>query len=122
MALHGLGTVGAKQSIPYRQVESEIGVELLDNDRVVHAMHIRRDDKKSQHSIDGFRNPNVSMIEHGSRIQHNLEYEHRQKGRPEKEYGADLDAHRDDYLNGMKPGPRRNVEVEVGMMHHMEPP
>jgi len=52
MTRRGLRTVGAEQAIPPRQVEAEVAVRLVVNDRMVHAMHVRRHDDPAQHAVE----------------------------------------------------------------------
>src|SRR6185295_15453842 len=64
MTRRRLGFVGAEQAIPPRQVETKVTVGLAHQDRVVNAMHVRRDDKPPQHAIDPRGDAHVRVIEH----------------------------------------------------------
>src|SRR6516165_11757056 len=63
MAGGGLIAIGAEQAIPPRQVEAEIAVGLIHDDRVMHAMHFRRDYQPSQIAIDTGGNTDIAMVE-----------------------------------------------------------
>src|SRR5207247_2781781 len=61
MTGRGLGAVGAQQSVPPRQVESEIAIGLAPQDRMMDAMHVRRHDEPAQDPIDFRGNADVAM-------------------------------------------------------------
>ena len=47
-----LCAVGAEQAVPPGQVETEVGIGLVVLDRVVHAVHVGRDDKKAHNPVE----------------------------------------------------------------------
>ena len=122
MPQSGLVTVGAEQAIPPGDIEAVVAFGFAPIDRVVHAMHIRRDDKKAQHSIDLNRQTDIPVVEHGCSVEHDLEDHHCDGGSAEHENGGKLDQHRDYNFARMKTQPRRNVEFQIRVMHPMQPP
>ena len=58
-----LGTVGSEQTIPPRQIETEIAVGLLHHDRMVDAVHIRGNHNPSEPSINLLRQTDIPVIE-----------------------------------------------------------
>ena len=114
--------VGAEQAIPPRQIEAEVRVGLADHDGVVHAVHVRRDDQPSQHAVDPRRQPHVGVIEHRSCVEEDLEDQHRYRRRAKRRNDGELDHHRQHDLDRMKPRSRRHIELEIGVVHAMQPP
>ena len=52
LARFRLGEISPEQAVPERQVESVIAVMLAAQHRVMHPVHVRRDDEKPQHSVE----------------------------------------------------------------------
>src|SRR5262249_13179347 len=103
--------IGAEQAIPPRQIEAEIAIGLAGNDRVVHAMHIRRYDDPAQYPIEPRRHAHVAMVEHRCGIEQHLEGEHGDSRCSQRCHYPELDAHRQEYLDWMEARSRRHVDV-----------
>ena len=63
-----LGAIEAGQTVPDRQVEAEIRMRLGRDDRVMHAMHVRRHERRSHDALDARRQAGVGMVEHGGAL------------------------------------------------------
>ena len=122
MTRRGLWAVGAKEPIPPRQVEAEVAVRLVVGHRVVHAVHVGRHDDPPEQPIDGLREPPIRMVEHRRGVEQNLESEHRNRGCADRRDCCALDAGRDQDLDWVETGAGRDVEVEVSVVHAMQPP
>jgi hypothetical protein len=118
----GLGTIGTKQPIPPRQVEPEIAVGLARNHRMMDAMHIRRYDDPAETAVQPFRQPDITMVEHRRRVEHDFKDQDGNGRRAEGGDDGELQAHREQNFNRVKPRARRHVEVEVRMMHAVQTP
>ena len=76
---HPLMTVGrlrpvcAEQSVPPGKVEAEIAVRLLDDDRMVDPVHVRRDEEQSEPPVELPPHTDISVIEHARAVENDLE-------------------------------------------------
>jgi hypothetical protein len=52
LAIFRLGTVSAESPVPDRQTKPEIAIMFVAKDRMVNAVHVRRNDAKPQPSFD----------------------------------------------------------------------
>src|SRR5947208_9846730 len=86
------------------------------------AVHLGGDDDPSQYAFDEPRQTDVAMVEHGGGVKRHLEYEHAKRGSPENGNNRKLNYHRQDDLNGMKAQPCRDIKLQVGVVHPMQPP
>ena len=62
------------------------------------------------------------MVEHGGAVENDLKKNNREHRGPKSGDGGHFDDHADEDFNGMKPQPRGDINVHVGMMHHVQPP
>ena len=72
----GLGAVGAEEAVPPGEVEAEIAVGLARHDRMVHAVHVRRDHEPAQHAVEPRRQADVAVVEHRGGVEQDLEDQH----------------------------------------------
>src|SRR5262245_27843513 len=86
------------------------------------AMHVRRHDKPAQDPIDLRRHADVAVVEHRGRIEQDLEDQHGRRGCPECCDDGEFDRRRQQDLDRVKTHAGGHVELEVGMMHAMQPP
>ena len=86
------------------------------------AVHVGRDDKEAQHAVGRPGQVDVGVIEERGRVQHDLEQQHRDGRRAKGSDDGKLDAHRDHDLGRMKAQAGRGVEVEIGVVHAVQPP
>jgi len=122
MTCRRLGPVGAAEMVPPGKRESEVCVGLDGRRRMMHTMHIWRDDEEPEHTISDQGNTDVGVIEHGTSIQQHLEREHRQRRGPKGTDGCELDQHGEEDFARMKPRTRGDVYIDVGMMHTVQAP
>ncbi len=122
MPVTGLGGVGAQKPVPPRQVEAVVAVGFCLDDGMMHPVHVRGDDEQAQHPIDAFGDPDVRVIEHGRRVQKNLENQYRDGGRPKGGDDGQLDPHRQEDFDRVEPKACGYVKAEVGMVHPVQPP
>src|ERR1700757_3117720 len=52
MSLRRLRRIGPEQPVPYREIEAIIRIVLAEAHRVMHAVHVGRDDEKAQGAIE----------------------------------------------------------------------
>src|SRR5512141_3480347 len=64
----------------------------------------------------------VPMVEHGCCVEKDLKEKDGKGRRTQGGHRGRLDPHREKDLDRMKPSSRREIEIEVRMMHHVEPP
>ncbi len=81
MAVAGLRPVGPEQPVPQRQIEAVVAVGLVAVDRMVHPVHVRGDDQPADERIDPRRQVDIRMVEHGERVQADLEDDDRRRRR-----------------------------------------
>jgi hypothetical protein len=62
------------------------------------------------------------MVEQGGRVEDNLKKKHGDRGRADQEDRPLLDEKRRQYFNGMKTDATGHVQIQVGMMHAVDPP
>ena len=86
------------------------------------AMHVRRHDEPAQDPIDFRGNADVAMVEHRGGIEQDFEDQHGRRRRPECCDHGELDPGRQQDFNRVKAQARGHVELEVGVMHAMQPP
>ena len=86
------------------------------------AVHIRGDDEPSKNAIQSEWKPKVAVVEHRGGIENDLEEQNGDHGRSEQEYHSELDGHGEQNLDGVEPEPGRYIELEVGVVHAMNPP
>ena len=89
---------------------------------MMHPVHVRCDDDQAQEAIERKRHPDIAVVEHRGGVQHDLEDHHRDRGRAKQEDDGGLDQHRQDDLGRVKPQTGRHVELQVGVVHPMQPP
>jgi hypothetical protein len=108
--------------IPPGTIEAEVAVRLERENGMVHTVHIRSDHDPPQNLVNAQRNEYIPVIEHGSAVQDYLENDHRHCGRSDKDYRCDLDQHGNDDFDWMKTRACREINVQVGMVHHVQSP
>ncbi len=85
-------------------------------------MHVRGDDEQPGNSIETQWHVDVSVVEHRSAVQEHLEDHYRKEWGTKRGYDGYL-YYRGDYnLHGMEAKPGSDVEVQVGVVHHVEAP
>ena len=89
---------------------------------MVHAVHVRRDDEPAQHAVERLRQAHIAVVEHRGGVEQHLEDQHRHGGRAERGDDAELDAHRQQDLDRVEARAGRHVEVEIGVVHAVQPP
>src|SRR3546814_18603366 len=62
------------------------------------------------------------MMEHGRRVQQDLEQQYRQRRRAEQQDGSRLDRDRQQDFDGMEPRAGRGIDIEIGMVHPVQAP
>lgn len=117
-----LGAVGAEDAVPPGEVESEIAVCFADGDRVMHPVHIRGDHQQPEIPVEFYRQFQVAVVEHGSAVQDNLKDDHGQHRGAEGGDDGHFDDHADQDFNGMKAQAGGDIDVQIGMMHHVQAP
>ncbi len=122
MTCRRLGPVGAAKIVPPGKREAEVCVGLDRHRRMMHAMHIGRDDEETEHTISDQGKTEVGVIKHGTDIQEHLEREHRQRRCPKGADGRALEQHGEENLPRMKPRTRGDVYIDVGVVHTMQAP
>ena len=94
----------------------------LDNDGMMYPMHVRRDHKESQYPINSDRQPDIAMVEHAGGIKKHLEEDHRYGRSPQHMHSGHLNAHGQEYLDGMETNPGSDIKIEIGMVYPVETP
>ena len=117
-----LVAVGAEQAVPPGQVEAEVAVGLARDDRVMHAVHVGRHDDPAQHAVEPRRHAHVAVVEHRGGVEQHLEDQHGDGRRAQRRDHAELDAHRQQDLDRVEARAGRHVELEVGVVHAVQPP
>ena len=122
VACRRLRSVGAAEIVPPGKCEAEVCVGLDRRRRMMHAMHIGRDDEEPEHTISAQGKTEVGVIEHGTDIQEHFEREHRQRRCPKGADGRELEQHGEENFSRMKPRARGDVYIDVGVMHTVQAP
>ena len=91
MAIPRLVAVGAEQPVPPGQVEAEIAVGLARMDRVMHPMHVGRDDQPAHQLVEGRQHAHIAMIEHGGGVEQDFKNDHGERWRTKRRYDGQLD-------------------------------
>ena len=89
---------------------------------MMNPVHVRRDNEKAQYSVDGGPDAQIAVVEHGCRVQEHLEDQDGDGRRPERRDNHHLYAQRQRYFQGMKAEACGDVEIEVRVMHAVQPP
>jgi hypothetical protein len=122
MALRGLGPIGAEQPVPPWEIEAEVAVGLGPNDGMVDAVHVGRHHQPADQGIDGRRHAHIRMIEHRGGVEQDLEHQHGQRRRADCRHHDELDQEREHDLDRMEAHARRDIDVEIGVVHAMQAP
>ena len=122
MGLARLSGIGPEQPVPPWQIEAEVAVRLTLVDRVMDTVHVRSHHDPPKGSIERHGDPHVAVVEQRRGIEHDFEDEHRDGRGPEGEYNAELEAHREQDLNGMEAKARSHVELEIRVVHPVHTP
>ncbi len=85
-------------------------------------MHVRRHDEEPKGPVEPEGELQVAVAEHGRRVQDDLEEDHRHGGGAEKVDEPQLDRHGEDDLERVEADPRGEVEVEIGVVDHVQAP
>src|SRR5881409_2263290 len=117
-----LGSISSKEPVPPREIEPEIAIRFAPENGVMDAMHVRGDDEPTQRALNGEGQSDVAMVEHRSGVQSDFKYQHRERRCAQRDDDEELDAQRQQYLDGMKSRTGGHVHVQVGVVHSMEPP
>ena len=118
----GLRAVSAEQPVPPGKVETEVAVGFCADDRMMHAVHVRRHHQQAHDAVDWRRHAHVAVVEHRRGIQQRLEYQHRQRRCTEQGDDRELDEQGKQDLDRMEAHAGRHVDVEIGVVHAVQPP
>ena len=118
----GLGAVGAEKAVPDGEVESEVAVGFRPEDRVVNAMHVGRDDQPAKESLQPGGDEDVAVVEHGGGIEQNFKKKHAERRCADGGNGGKLNCKRQEYLDRMEASAGGDIDIQVSVMHAMEPP
>jgi len=117
-----LSAISAEKTIPPRQVETKIAIELLDQYGVVHPVHLRCHYEKPEDAVYGQRETDVPVVEHAGGIEKYFKQDDRDGGSSKEDDRSHLDTHGKDNLNGMETDSCCDIKVEVRVMYPMETP
>ncbi len=118
----GLSAVGAEEPVPNREVESEIAVGFGSDNGVVHTMHVRCDDQPAKQPLEACRDEDIAVVEHGGGVEQKFEEKHTQSRRSDGGDRAKFDGQREENLHGMEARARCDIDIQIGVVHAMEPP
>ena len=122
VALRGLGPIGAEQPVPPREIEAEIAVGLGPDDGVVDAVHVGRHHEPADQGVDGRGHAHIRVIEHRGGVEQDLENQHGQRRRADCRHHGELDQNGEHDLDRMEAHAGRHIDVEIGVVHAMQPP
>ena len=89
-----LGAVGAKKSVPDREIESEVAVGFMNDDGMVDAVHVGRHEQSAEEWFHGFGNTNIAVIEQGGGIQEHFEQKCAERRYSKRQDRAEFDQQR----------------------------
>src|SRR5438093_5424240 len=122
MPSRGLGPVRPTEMVPPGERETKVAVRLGAPVRVMNTVHVRGDDEEPQDTIEAERETEIGVIEQRPCIQKRLEQEYGYWWRPEGNDGRELDQQGEKDLDRMEPRSRRDVHIDVGMVHAVHTP
>lgn len=122
MAIAGLGSVGAENSVPPWKIETEVTVGFVAMDRVMHAMHIRGHNQPAQDWFEPGRDANVGVVEQRGGVEEDFEEQDCQRRRSQGGDYSELDHHRQGNLDWVETVAGGCVNVEIRMMHAVQAP
>ena len=76
----------------------------------------------AQDTVKSLRDADVAVIEHRGRVEKDFKNQNRNSRRSQRRDRAKLDRHREQNFDRMKAQAGGHVELEIGMMHPMQPP
>ena len=85
-------------------------------------VHVRRDDKPSEHSVYRLRNAHIAVVKHGGGIEHDLKDQNRDWGGAHQYGCRRLDEHGQHHFYRMKTYARGDIVIRIGMVDHVESP
>ena len=90
---------------------------------MMHAMHVGRDDHQPHDAVEPARHRDIGVIEHrGGVEQRPRTPAPPSAGMPNTMNDRDLDRHRHENLDRMKAHAGGDIDIEIGMMHAVQPP
>ena len=63
-----LGPIGSHESVPPRQIESEIIARLKVENRMMYPVHVRSNHEQAYYSVSPYRDKQITVIKHGSAV------------------------------------------------------
>src|SRR3990172_1950125 len=122
VARGGLGAIGSEKAVPPGEVKAEVAVVFLNHDRVVHAVHLRRNHEQPQHTINAVRQADVAVVEHAGRIEQNLKEDDRGGGCSQQKHCGHLDSHGQKNLHRVKTDTGSHVKIKIRVVNPVETP
>lgn len=122
MAGRRLRAVGAEEPIPPREREAEGAAGLDGDDRVVDPMHVGRHHEQAQRVVGRLRQSEIRVAEQRAGIEQHLEDHHGDRRGSECRDDGELVEHGQEHLDRMKAHARGHVEIQIRVVHAMEPP
>jgi len=114
--------IGSEQAVPPGEGEAEVAIRLRAVDRMVHAMHVRRNDHEPEQPVRRLGYPQIRVAPERSRIQHDLEHDDARHRRAEHSDGGGLEPCRQQELDGVKAHAGRHVQFRVGVVDAVQSP
>ena len=88
----------------------------------MHPVHIRGNHENAQQSVERTGQIHIGVIEHGTTVQYDFEKDNSKNRGADADYENHLVEHRESNLDGVEAHRRGHVNVDIGMMHPMDPP
>ena len=112
----------AVQPVPDVEHVGVIRIGLSMHDGVVNPVHSRRDDDPAQESFQPVREPRVAVVKRHRSLEGNLIHEHDARPRTDQGYACCSKYRAKQHLREVEANCGRYPEVEIGVVHVVEPP
>ena len=86
---------------------------------MMHSVHVGRYQEETKDAVNGLRNMDVAVVEHGGGIKGYLKDEDSQGGWPEYCNSHEFDAHGEHDFDGVEPDSCGYIKIEIRVMHHV---
>jgi len=88
----------------------------------MYTVHIRCHDDETQQPVEGQGEFEVAVAEHGGTVKDNFKNQNGKGRRSEEIDDPELDDHREDDLQRVKTDPGGEIEIQIAVVNHVEPP
>ena len=111
-----------QQAVPEGQIEPVIGIGLVHFHRMMNPVHIRRHQQPTQDAVQPQRQFDIGMVKLRHTAENRFKHHYCHHRWPQRHHQPQFIDHGPQNLQWMKTKSGGHIQIQVGMMHLMEPP